>query len=433
MQGRKNPPVSRRVDLNFSFRRGGSRRPLNSRLCSARKAVRASPSGGRDKCQTAISQPRSTGLHSSAQALDAIGEWCERGNSQTFFLSGFAGTGKTTLAREVSRRVGGKMIFCSVTGRACAVLVRKGCPGPDTIDHLIYARQRVEFCSAKPPCDIVCPDRCEHKRERFQDKVLDPDSPVAKADLIVADEVSMLGRAMAEDLLSFGTPVLVLGDIGQLPAIGDAGYFTTRTPDFHMSQIHRQAQGSPIIRLAARAWYGVPLAIRSSHDSAVVRDIDDEELTGFDQIIVGTHRKRHAVNTRVRKHLGFAGAFPRPGEKLVALKNDRFRGLRNGELDHVVEAEPDGGGFVEMIVAGEDGLNIDVVAPLAGFHGDGNGADLPEQPFDYGYAITCHKAQGSEFDAVLVFDESAVFREASRKWLYTAITRAAERVTVVLL
>jgi exodeoxyribonuclease V len=364
------------------------------------------------------------------EALDDIGDWFERGTSQTFFLSGYAGTGKSTLAREVGRRVGGKMIFCSVTGRACAVLTRKGCPA-DTLDSLIYRRRRVQICVARTPCDSICEDRCEHKRERFKDKDLNPDSPAGKADLIVADEVSMLGRAMGEDLLSFGVPVLVIGDIGQLPAIGDAGYFTARTPDFHMSKIHRQAAGSPIIRLSERARRGVPLPVKRYGDSAVVSDIADDELTGFDQIIVGTHKKRRAVNRRVRKRLGYKGEFPQPGEKLVCLKNDRYRGLRNGELYHVVDALPDGGGFVEMTVCGEDDRNVDVVAPMAGFHGNGNGSELPEQPFDFGYAITAHKAQGSEFDAVLVFDESAVFREYSRNWLYTAITRAAERVTVV--
>jgi len=363
-------------------------------------------------------------------ALDAIGERCERGESQTFFLSGVAGPGKSTLAREVGRRIGGKVCFCSVTGRACAVLARKGCPA-DTIDHLIYARKRVEFCAAEPACAVVCRERCKHKRERFHDKALDPESPMKKADLIIADEVSMLGRAMGEDVLSFNKPLLVLGDICQLPAISDAGYFTARKPDYHMTVIHRQAAGSPIVRLAARARHGVPLPVKRYGDSAVVRSIGDDELVTFDQIIVGTHRKRRAINKRVRKRLGFKGPHPQPGEKVVCLKNDRIRGLRNGELYRVVDVAPDGRGFVEMIVADEDGRNVDVVAPLAGFHGDGNGADLPEQPFDYGYAITCHKAQGSEWDSVLVFDESAVFREHSRKWLYTAISRASQRVTVV--
>ena len=52
--------------------------------------------------------------------------------------------------------------------------------------------------------------------------------------------------------------------------------------------------------------------------------------------------------------------------------------------------------------------------------------------FDYGYALTVHKAQGSQWDDVIVFDESWAFREHRHRWLYTAITRASQRLTVVM-
>jgi exodeoxyribonuclease V len=364
-------------------------------------------------------------------ALDRVTDWYQQSDQLKFFLSGCAGTGKTTLALEMSRRVGRKVIFASVTGRACAVMARKGCDPVDTIDHLIYRRECVEYCADVPPCKKVCPGRCQHKRQRYDNKRLDPESPVADADLVIIDEVSMLGRQMGEDLLSFGVPTLVLGDIGQLPAIGDAGYFTNRRPDYHMDEIHRQAADSPIVHLATRARQGRQLRHDSYGDSAVMRDIGVDELVGFDQVIVGTHRQRRAINRRVRRHLGFRGIVPAPGEKILCLKNDRHRQLRNGELYWAVEAHSDGAGFVEMTVRDEDDRVVDVVAPEAGFHGDGNANDLPEQPFDFGHAITCHKAQGSEWGDVVVFDESAVFRGNERCWLYTAVTRAAERVVVV--
>jgi len=366
------------------------------------------------------------------EALRLIFDWYERGEHQVFYLSGYAGTGKTTLAREIGRRVGGNVIFTSFTGRACAVMARKGCDPVDTIDALIYRRSRSIHCAKDPSFEKVCGDRCPYKRERFGEKVLNLESPVATAGLVIADEVSMLGSALARDLLSFGRKTLVLGDIGQLPAVMDSAYFRDREPDRHLSQIHRQAAGSPIVRLAARARRGVPLPVREHGESAVVNDIADDALTSFDQIVVGTHRRRRAINRRVRRQLGFDGEYPEPGEKLVCLKNDRRRGLRNGELYWVVEAKPDRHGFVEMTVRDETGRDVDAAAPLAGFDGDGNGSDLPEQPFDFGYAITCHKAQGSEFDSVLVFDEGEVFRAEAARWRYTAITRAARRVTVVV-
>ena len=51
--------------------------------------------------------------------------------------------------------------------------------------------------------------------------------------------------------------------------------------------------------------------------------------------------------------------------------------------------------------------------------------------FDYGYALTVHKAQGSQWDDVLLFDESYAFREHRARWLYTGLTRAAKRLTIV--
>jgi exodeoxyribonuclease-5 len=378
---------------------------------------------------------RKTEIEWSKQQLEALNriiEWYERGDEQVFYLSGYAGTGKTTLAREIKRHISGNVLFTSFTGRACAVLARKGCEPVDTIDKLIYRRRRTEHCVAEPECSDLCPGRCAHKRERFSGKVLDPDSPVASADLVIADEVSMLGREMARDLLSFERKTLVLGDVGQLPAIFDSAYFKDREPDLHLSQIHRQAAGSPIVRLATRARRGVPLPVREFGESAVVTDIADNELASFDQIITGTHRTRRKINRRVRGQLGYGGKYPQPDEKLVCLKNDRKLELRNGELWSVVEAVPDRRGFVDMTVRDEFGRQVDVAAPLAGFNGSGNGGDLPEQPFDFGYAITCHKAQGSEFDSVLVVDEADVFGADASRWLYTAITRAARRVTVVV-
>jgi len=363
-------------------------------------------------------------------ALGQIIDWYGRGEKQECYLSGFAGTGKTTLAREIGRRVGHKVIYTSVTGRACAVMARKGCDPVDTIDALVYRRHRSEYCAKN--CKTFCEDRCPHKRERFGSKARNPESPIATARIVILDECSMLGSAMAKDLLSFGRKLLFLGDIGQLPAVMDSGYLRDREPDMHLSQIHRQAAGSPIVRLATRARKGMPLQLGDYGESAVVYDIANDDLTSFAQIVVGTHRQRRYINRRVRRQLGYGGKYPEPGEKLVCLKNNRTLGLRNGELYWVVTAKPDGGGFVEMSVQDETGRVVDVAAPLAGFGGDGNGSDLPEQPFDFGHALTCHKSQGSEFDSVLVFDEGDVFRGEAARWRYTAITRAARRVTVVV-
>jgi exodeoxyribonuclease V len=256
---------------------------------------------------------------------------------------------------------------------------------------------------------------------------------VATADLTVIDEGSMVGGEVANDLLSFGTPTLIFTDQAQLPPVGDAGYFIRRTSDFQLTEVHRQALNSPVIELATRVRNGLPLRLGDyGGGSAVVDGISIEEMLGFDQVIIGTHRTRHSLNRKIRRELGFGGSIPERGEKVLCLKNNRAKGLLNGSLWTVLEATRFKDGFIEMEIENEDGCKVEVVVPREGFSADGGGGyELPGQPFAFGYAITCHKAQGSEWDSVVVIDESRWFREHRDRWLYTAITRASERVVVI--
>jgi exodeoxyribonuclease-5 len=366
------------------------------------------------------------------QALAAVESWRRDRSRPFFYLSGFAGTGKSTLAAEIAHREGDGVVFAAYTNKAAAVMRSKGCADATTIDSLIYIPELQASCAAAEPCKSPpCGKRCRYARERFVGRVLNRDSDVAYARLVVIDECSMVGAQMGNDLLSFAKPVLVLGDIAQLPSIGDGGFFTRRRPDFQLTEVHRQAFGSPIITLATRARQGLPLLPGSYGDSAVVDEISIKEMLSFDQIIVGTHRTRHRINKQIRKALGYGGAVPERGEKVLCLKNNRQKGLRNGTLWTVIEAVPADDGFIAMTVEDEEGLQVEVFAPVEGFSSrDASGSELPGQPFAYGYAITCHKSQGSQFDSVLVIDESAVFREDRCKWLYTAVTRAVSRVVV---
>jgi exodeoxyribonuclease-5 len=362
-------------------------------------------------------------------ALEAIDTWLNQRTKPWFYLSGYAGTGKSTIAAEIGRRYR-KVVFGAYTGKAAAVMREKGCEEARTIDSLIYRPDLEISCTVHCP-NPPCADRCRHVRERIIGRTLNEESKVANADLVVVDEVSMVGQQMGEDLLSFGTPVLVLGDVAQLPPIGNAGYFTKREPDYQLTEVHRQACGSPVITLATRARQGWPLRRGSYGDSAVVDGMYTSDMLKFDQIICGTHKTRHQVNKDVRRARGFAGPTPEPGEKVICLKNNRSKGLLNGTLWTVLQAEPAGRGFIAMTVEDEDLDSVEVIAPVEGFAShDGNGSDLPEQPFAFGYSVTCHKAQGSQWNSVLVVDESAVFREHRSRWLYTAITRAIQQVVI---
>ena len=366
-----------------------------------------------------------------ADALVAVATWQKRRDRPFFYLAGYAGTGKTTLASEIARCTKGKVLFGAFTGNSAAVMREKGCANAATIDSLIYRAQTEISCAADPPCEKPpCNEHCRYRRERFIGRTLSAESAVAGADLVIIDEVSMVGERMGHDLLSFGTPILVIGDVAQLPAIGDAGFFTERKPDFQLTEIHRQAFDSPIIELANCARQGIQLRRSSYGDSAVVDNFSSVEMSEFDQIICGTHRNRHRLNNHIRRARGFGAPTPEVGEKVLCLKNNHSKNLRNGTLWTVIESAPRGDGFVAMAVENDDGEVVEVIAPEDGFNSNSNGAELPGQPFAFGYAITCHKAQGSQWHSVLIFDESAVFRQHRYRWLYTAITRAEKRVVV---
>ena len=165
-------------------------------------------------------------------ALMAVERWRKAGGQQVFRLFGYAGAGKTTLARHIAENAGGDVAFAAFTGKAAHVMRQKGCVGATTIHSLIYRPSRVEEEEGEPSFTI------RH------------DAPAADADLIIIDECSMVDEDLGRDLLTFGKPVLVLGDPAQLPPVKGGGYFTEGEPDFMLTEIHRQAADNPIIRLS---------------------------------------------------------------------------------------------------------------------------------------------------------------------------------------
>jgi exodeoxyribonuclease-5 len=224
--------------------------------------------------------------------------------------------------------------------------------------------------------------------------------------------------------------------------IEGGGYFTSGTPDFSLTEVHRQALGSPIIQLATAARLGQPLRLGNYGSSCVVpqyQEIAAQALLTSNQVIAGRHTTRCEINQAIRKALGFEGPLPLPGEKVVCLKNRKDRGLLNGTTWTVITASTDGTGFARMTikddVEDDDGRIVEVVSPIATFGLCSNeGIHYPRDPFDFGYCLTCHKAQGSEWDSVCLIDQSYLWRRdgTHTNWLYTGITRAADSVTIVM-
>jgi exodeoxyribonuclease-5 len=335
-------------------------------------------------------------------------------------LFGYAGTGKTTLARHVAEGVDGDVMFAAYTGKAALVMQSRGCDSARTIHSLIYRPREID--SEEPSF------------------VLNEDSEAAKAKLIVIDECSMVDEELGRDLLSFGRPVLVLGDPAQLPPVKGGGYFTEAEPDVMLSEVHRQAAGDPIVRLSMTVREGGRPTPGDYGSMRVIRRdaIDSAAVLAADQVLVGLNRTRRLYNKRIRQLLNRTSTTPEPGDKLVCLRNDRAKGLLNGGVWRVQMATGVRNGKLRMTVIPDEDQGRKPqrigVAPVFFESEDEIPFSLRKNSdeFDYGYALTVHKAQGSQWDEVVLFDESYAFREHRSRWLYTGVTRAAKRLTLVI-
>jgi len=366
-----------------------------------------------------------------ADALLKIKRWAnDRTAPQVLRVFGYAGTGKTTIAKEVANAVDGEVLYMTFTGKAALVLRKKGCVGASTIHSAIY----------KPDEDPVT---------GITEFRLNRDSAVSTASLVVVDEVSMVGEDIGLDLLSYGTKVLVLGDPFQLPPIRGEGFFTDVQPDIMLTEIHRQAADNPIIRMSMDVREGRGLVPGVYGNSLVIARADltkealAEKVLSADQVLCGMNNTRQAFNGRVRALRGISGGpgfewLPVAGDKLVCLKNNRMKGLLNGGLWEVADLMAAGKKMMMRVTSlDEDGVvPVDVETPFQFFQGTEKEMDWRERKradeFTYGYCLTVHKSQGSQWDNLLVYDESSVFREHRARHQYTACTRAAEKVTVVV-
>jgi exodeoxyribonuclease-5 len=359
------------------------------------------------------------------KALRDVDRWfyTESKHKPIYRVFGYAGTGKSTLARHFASNIDGHVCYAAFTGKAASVMRRAGCVGAKTIHSLIYKTE-------------------EDEKGRVTFRLNRNNSDLKGAALLIVDECSMVDEKIGRDLLSFGVPILVLGDPAQLPPPGGAGFFTECEPDNMLTEIHRQAEDNPIIHLSKLVREGNRLSKGDYGESRIVSKIGRQTAIDADQILVGRNATRMDKNYKMRRMLGYGdGLYPVVNDKLICLKNDSSLGIYNGMMFKVDGINQQLSGpkskFFHMSLDGEDYTHaIMVKVPKAMFSGErippGSWILKEGQQFDYGYAITTHKAQGSQWENVLIYDESWCFRDEWQRWLYTAITRASERVTMVV-
>lgn len=363
-------------------------------------------------------------------------------------IAGYAGTGKSTLVKFIIAALNvapENVAYVTFTGKAASVLRHKGCPNAMTAHKLLYYSKRL------PNGKFVFTPRTSLEGEYK---------------VIVVDEISMLPKELWELLLRHKVYIIACGDPFQLPPINkNADNHVLDTPHIFLDEIMRQAEESEIIRLTMNIREGKPIQYQRGNEVQVVSP--DDVVSGMydwaDQIICATNKKRLDINTYMRAAAG-RGELPEDGDKIIACRNcwdiidttgenalvngtiGYLDGLTFGTQEYPIYGFPtvpvirtglrtDDGGFDEIMLdqqalmtgkkflTPEQEYQIYRRASLKG---------LEPIEFNYGYAITCHRAQGSEWEKVLVFEESFPFdKEEHARWLYTACTRPSEKLVLV--
>ena len=358
------------------------------------------------------------------------------------------GTGKSTLVKFIVAALDideqNDVCYVAYTGKAANVLKEKGCPNTMTTHRLLY--------QSVPRNDGT-----------FYHKIKRPLE--YRYDLIVVDEISMLPKEMWELLLSHKIHVICLGDPFQLPPIGEDNGVLAK-PHIFLDEIMRQEEESEIIRLTMDIREGKPLELFRGNE---VQVIDQKDIIGgmygwADQILVAKNLTRRTINNQMRKMLfETEDTAPIEGDKVICLRNDWEHPSAAGDIavngtigtlsniryayntpvlnprmtaDFLPEAYTPRDLELSPVDLYFRDINMDYKLLTTGEETvtKENFKTFPKiwrpQAFDYAYAITTHKAQGSEYDKVLVFEEYLKGGDHAR-WLYTAATRAKKKLVLV--
>lgn len=379
------------------------------------------------------------------KALDKLLEWFKSEKRPQFItLGGYAGTGKTTLISVFRRQLHDKkkdlkVAFCSYTGKAARVLEEK-----IEESNSSYIKDSISTIHSLIYSPVVN-DREEITGWKLKDEI--------EADLIIIDEASMVDGSIWNDLLSFNKPILAVGDHGQLPPI-NGNFNLMANPQFKIEKIHRQAEDNPIIHLSifAREKGKIPVG---KHSNTVIKfDRNDpfasdsmmDYLRAYDSntlVLCGFNNTRIKLNKFIRNALEYYDPAPQPGDRVICLKNNHEKQIANGMLGTLESIEQDKDNEdlykVEIQMDGRKNLYKGLIYkdqfnnPQSLNFTDKRRSFLQGDLFDFGYALTVHKAQGSQAKKVILIEErfSRMDEQMWRRWLYTGVTRAEEELYIL--
>ena len=376
-------------------------------------------------------------------------------------ISGFAGTGKSTLIKFIIAAMDleeDQVRYIAYTGKAANVLKNKGCPGATTAHKLLYYAK-------------LMPNGKYFFKPKSQQEMI-----AEGIKIVVVDEISMLPKAIWDLLCSHSFYILACGDPEQLPPVPndskeDPNNHVLDHPHIFLDEILRQAQESEIIRLSMHIREGKPLLTFPAMEEQV-KIISKEELTvpmlmWADQILCATNRTKNAINQQIRNVKGFDLSHPQVGDKIINLHNEwdilsnHNNPLTNGVIGTIKKIETQNWNYPFWLR--NQSLSVPIITTT--FSGDEEDEEFTMLSFDeqelltgassltareeylikkrvemptplhanFGYAITVWKAQGSEWNKILLFQETGWPKDINerRKYMYTGITRAVDKIVVV--
>jgi exodeoxyribonuclease-5 len=368
-------------------------------------------------------------------------------------IAGYAGTGKSTLVNFIVQALSGlgvdvenKVGYTAFTGKACQVLQKKGCKNVKTLHKLLY-----DF------------------RPKASGGFIRIPKPVIDYDVIIVDEISMAPKTLIDMLFSHPVFVICLGDSFQLPPVNknDDNHLLDH-PHIFLNEIMRQEADNDIIQLSFEIREGKPIGKYLGSDTVKIIPKDNLSLGMLqwaDQVLVATNNTRLSINKTMREALGF-GPDPQDGDKVICVRNywdiedNDGNPLINGAVGYIhnpcksfvqypfflynggpiditnatfiTDSDMDYGNLdldYHMLKTGEKCLDWKTAYKISKNKQFANTIPLE---FLYGYAITCHKAQGSQWEKVLVMEEKFPFDKTEHaRWLYTAVTRAEDKVILI--
>ncbi len=375
-----------------------------------------------------------------AEARRRIFAWRLAEQTPDFVLHGYAGSGKTSLVKHLTDEARGYVPVLALTNKAVQVLRGKGIKTAQTIHSFLYPRVSQGLCECRTddnPLPEIHAKDCPATKPIFSVDPLAPED-VQRPSMIIVDECSMVPEKIAHDILAKGIPVLAVGDPFQLQPVEGKPYWNT--PDYVLSEIMRQAADNPIIRLAHDVRLGRGLRAGTYGETIITNDSllqAGPDMDDFDQVLTFRHVTRCRYTAMYREAMGWTvpgDDEPKTGETIMMRSNHKELGVANGDMFVVETCKLYGATVYDIKLAGlvprvhvwRDGFgNAEAWDKLGRMdssilrrHGKAN----------YGYVITTHSAQGSEWDRVLVAKD----KNRSPNWMYTALTRARTKAMVCL-